>query len=813
MKQDAPPERAPDARDVLLRNLSGGVRLLVLVLATTTLLVLLMQWFVVSRTVPAVEANARDAIDESLLVARDVWVRRNEERTAEQMERVALVQRDQGFIEALNPVNPPPGGLFGPRYLPTLVDLLGNFGERSGYSLAVFADTDGTPQAVHPPNTAVPVAELAAVLQRLKTGLDGRPRRGKVTPAASDVVALGGTAYRVVVKELGTQDRQRWMMVAFPIDEELRALRQDLRVHLTLVSEREGVSRTLVSTLADTGLVALLSSLAPGQAQMDALGETWRVRSHALLDADGERVVLRLARSLAPAAAEGQRLRVELWTFAVLGLAAFTVLMAMWSRWFVTPSLTALVNAARQVGRQNYDAEVPVLGPVREFRQLASALDTMRQDLRAEEYFDRRLTQLPNRLHFRRELDRALAEGHPVAVMVLGLNRFKEVNRRIGYAAGDRLLQAMAERLRRVVRRGAFTARLGGDLFAVLLPGADAKAAYAAARRIGTELEQPLELDGHRVDRQACIGIACAPEQGDGADQLLVRAEVALSVAKGRRESITLYDPAFDRASEANLALLSELRHARDNGELRLHLQPKVSLKDNRLVGAEALLRWQHPQRGLVPPGHFIPYAEDTPLIKDLTLWVFEAVVAQQRTLRQWGIPSVSINLSTRDLMDLDLPAKFDALLRKHDADATGLCLETTEGAVMGDIDRACQTLQRLRERGFKLSIDDFGEGQTSMRYLKDLPVHELKIDMVFVKGMQTDRRIESIVKALADVGHQYGLSVVAEGVENAAVAQRLAELGCDEGQGWHFGKPMPAPELRAWAQARRERQADALLR
>jgi diguanylate cyclase (GGDEF)-like protein len=798
-----PPGHAPDARTVLLRNLSGGVRLLVLVLATTTLLVLLMQWFVVSRTVPAVESNAREAIDESLLVARDVWVRRNEERTAEQMERVALVQRDQGFIEALNPVIHPPGGLFGPGYLPTLVDVLGNFGERSGYSLAVFADTDGTPQAVHPPNTAVPKAELATVLRRLKTGLEGKPRRGKVTPAASEVVSLGGTAYRVVVKELGTLDRQRWMLVAFPIDEELHALRQDLRVHLTLVAERDGVSRTLVSTLADTGLVALLSSLAPGAAQVDALGETWRVRSHALLDADGERVVLRLARSLAPAAAEAQRLRGELWTFVVLGLAAFTALMAAWSRWFVTPSLTALVDAARQVGRQDYDAPVPVTGPVREFRQLAGALDAMRQDLRAEEYFDRRLTQLPNRLHFRRELERALAEGRPVAVLVLGLNRFKEVNRRIGYAAGDRLLQAMAERLRRVVRPGAFTARLGGDLFAVLLPGADAQAAYFAARRIGTELEQPLELDGHRVDRQACIGIVCAPAQAASADQMMARAEVALAVAKERREAITHYDPAFDRESEANLALLSELRHARDNGELRLHLQPKVSLQDHRLVGAEALLRWQHPQRGLVPPGHFIPYAEDTPLIKDLTLWVFEAVLAQQAELRQWGVPSVSINLSTRDLMDLDLPAKFDALLLKHRADPGGLCLETTESAVMGDIDRACQTLQRLRERGFKLSLDDFGEGQTSMRYLKDLPVHELKIDMIFIKGMQSDRRTESIVKALVDVGHQYGLSVVAEGVENAAVAQRLAELGCDEGQGWHFGKPMPAAELRSWAQAR----------
>jgi EAL domain-containing protein (putative c-di-GMP-specific phosphodiesterase class I) len=285
---------------------------------------------------------------------------------------------------------------------------------------------------------------------------------------------------------------------------------------------------------------------------------------------------------------------------------------------------------------------------------------------------------------------------------------------------------------------------------------------------------------------------------------MMARAEVALAVAKERREAITHYDPAFDRESEANLALLSELRHALANDELRLHLQPKVHLHTGALAGAEALLRWEHPQRGLVPPGRFIPYAEDTPIIKDLTLWVFEAVARDQAQLRERGIASVSINLSARDLMDLDLPEKLDALLRQHGASAGGLCLETTESAVMADIERARSTLQRLREQGFKLSIDDFGEGQTSMRYLKDLPVHELKIDMVFVKGMLTDRRTESIVRALVEVGHEYGLSVVAEGVENAQAAQRLAELGCDEGQGWHFGRPMPLPELVRWAEAYR---------
>ncbi|RVT53389.1 putative bifunctional diguanylate cyclase/phosphodiesterase [Rubrivivax albus] len=786
----------------MVRSLRGSTRLVVLVLATTTVLVLLMQWFVISRTVPAVEANERRSIDELLASSRDVWVRRHGERTTEQTEALSLILADQGWLATLHPEPMPAGGLFGAEYRATLADVVDNFGTRAGYSFAALLQDDGTPLLVQP---ALPEADTAALVpsvRRLVAEVEGRPRRGKLAPSASTIVALGERAYRVVVQELGTQDRRRWMAMAFAIDDEMAALHQDMHVHATLLAGPESGLVPVFTTLPDRAQAQRLAALDTDAEELRGTGDPVRVRSHLVGDAPDGRIVLRLSRSLASAEAEGERMRQELTGFVALGLAAFAALMWLLSRWFVTRSLDGLVGAARRLGRQDYDVAVPVTGPVREFRQLAFALDTMRQDLRAEEYFDRRLTQLPNRLHFRRELDKALAEARPVTVLLVGLNRFKEINRRIGYTAGDRLLKAMAERLVQVVRPGDFVARLGGDLFGVLLAGADHDSACRAAERIGRELEQPLDLDGNRVDRQAAIGIAMAPLHADAAEPLLARAELALYAAKDRRESFIVYDAAFDRESEANLALLSELRHARDNGELRLHLQPKVDLKSGRIAGAEALLRWVHPQRGLIPPGRFIPYAEDTPIIKDLTLWVFEAAVREQPSLRAHGIGRVSINLSARDLMDLDLPAKLDALLSKHGAEASGLCLETTESAVMGDIARAQQTLTRLRERGYKLSIDDFGEGQTSMRYLKDLPVHELKVDMVFIKGMQTDPRTEYIVKALIEVGHQYGLSVVAEGVENAAVALRLAELGCNEGQGWHFGKPMPADELYRWARA-----------
>jgi diguanylate cyclase (GGDEF)-like protein len=784
-------------------RLRRGLPLWLLFFGIAIALVLLMQGFVVQRVVPQVETAAREAIDESLRAGRDVWQRRWAERAEDQAGRVALIVKDQGFLEVLNPPVAVEGGIFGDEYRDTLASALANFKGRADYDLAIMADSDGRPLLVEPAGVSLPAGALEAAVAGLRER-GAAPRRGKSVPAAAAPAVIGGVPYRLVMVDLGTQDRQRWLVAGFRLEGELAALQQDLRVEASLLAGAAPNPRLVASTLADAPDRQAVSAAAADAVQARSERHVWRLHGVPLPTVGDTPLVLRLSRSLDSAEAAGASIRRDLWAAGGLALAGFALLLWALSRHFVTAGLAELVAVARRVGAQDYDADIRVSGPVREVRQLAGALDQMRRDLRAEEYFDRRLTQLPNRLYLRRELERACAGGQPVAVLLVGLNRFKEVNRRIGHAAGDRFLQATAERLQDGLGPKDFVARLGGDLFAVLLPDTGMADAVAAAQRIGRRLEQPLELSGHRVDRQAAIGIACAPAHADQAEALLTRAEIALYAAKDRRESLTVYDAALDRESEANLALLSELRHARDNGELRLHLQPKVSLRTGAVAGAEALLRWEHPQRGLVPPGRFIPYAEDTPIIKDLTLWVFEAVARDQAQLRERGIASVSINLSARDLMDLDLPEKLDALLRQHGASAGGLCLETTESAVMADIERARSTLQRLREQGFKLSIDDFGEGQTSMRYLKDLPVHELKIDMVFVKGMLTDRRTESIVRALVEVGHEYGLSVVAEGVENAQAAQRLAELGCDEGQGWHFGRPMPLPELVRWAEAYR---------
>jgi EAL domain-containing protein (putative c-di-GMP-specific phosphodiesterase class I) len=270
--------------------------------------------------------------------------------------------------------------------------------------------------------------------------------------------------------------------------------------------------------------------------------------------------------------------------------------------------------------------------------------------------------------------------------------------------------------------------------------------------------------------------------------------------AKSKTTVLQLYDPALDSSSTQTLSLLSELRHAVDHGELRLFLQPKLALSSGTVVAAEALVRWQHPQRGLVPPLEFIPFAEQTGFVRQLTLWMFEEASRLWASLQTGAMPvRIAINLSTRDLLDLEFPARLDAILARHQLEAGAFCLEITESAIMDDPQRAESTLNRLAERGFKLSIDDFGTGYSSLAYLKRLPVDELKIDKSFVMNMEKDEDDAKIVRSTIDLAHNLGLSVVAEGVENQLIWDKLRELHCDEAQGYFMSKPLPAAEFAAW--------------
>ncbi len=419
------------------------------------------------------------------------------------------------------------------------------------------------------------------------------------------------------------------------------------------------------------------------------------------------------------------------------------------------------------------------------------------------------LTGLPNRRLLTDRLDRALAfgarRGFTSALLLIDLDRFKEVNDTLGHDYGDELLRSVSARLAAAFRDSDTVARLGGDEFAVLLPEvADEEAAVRQAERCLALLREPFVIRGFTLGVDASIGLVLCPRHGRTADELVRAADVAMYEAKAGRRGVLVYERSLDGHSPSRLALLGELRQALQEDQLVLYYQPKVDVALGRVTGAEALVRWQHPERGLVPPGEFIPVAEGTGLILPLTMYTLEAAVAQARAWLDAGHTiQVAVNLSPRCLLEPALPDQVRRLLDRHGLPARLLRLELTESTVMADPERALAALTELRDRGVAISIDDFGTGYSSMSYLKQLPVDELKIDRSFVMDMLADGHDAVLVRSSIDLGHNLGLAVVAEGVEDEETLSALRALGCDVVQGYHLARPMPASAFTDWVVSR----------
>jgi len=413
------------------------------------------------------------------------------------------------------------------------------------------------------------------------------------------------------------------------------------------------------------------------------------------------------------------------------------------------------------------------------------------------------LTELPNRNYLYDRLLNAIradeGEGKPFALLLMDLDRFKEINDTLGHHRGDLLLQQVGARLRSLLFAPDLVARLGGDEFAVLLPRlAKVEDIHVVIQKIQSALQPPLMIEGLPIAVEASIGVALYPEHGGNPDSLLQRADVAMYTAKQTGRSCVIYDSNDDQHSPRRLALMGELRHAIEQGQLCLYYQPKIDLKTRRVVGVEALVRWQHPEYGFIPPDQFIGPAERTGQIKVLTQWVLETALRQCQGWRRPGI-GISVNLSARNLQEAGLVERVAEALQRTGEAPDHLALEITESAIMADPNTAMGVLTRLSQMGVKLSIDDFGTGYSSLSYLKRLPVDEIKIDKSFVIGMETDDNDAVIVRSTIDLAHNLGLKVVAEGVENQALLEKLSALGCDEAQGYYMSRPLPAEEVVRW--------------
>jgi diguanylate cyclase (GGDEF)-like protein len=411
------------------------------------------------------------------------------------------------------------------------------------------------------------------------------------------------------------------------------------------------------------------------------------------------------------------------------------------------------------------------------------------------------LTGLPNRDLFQDRLQQTIAmarrEGGCAAVLLIDLDRFKEINDTLGHQSGDELITRVAQSLAATVRESDSVARLGGDEFAVVSPRTDAEGALALADKLRESIARPIVMSGVELEIDASVGIAVFPQHGSDGEMLLRRADVALYLSKDAHVP-SLYDPRQDHYSPERLALVSDLRRAIVSGdELAVFFQPQADLRSGEIVRAEALVRWRHPSRGLLPPDVFLPLAERTGLMRLLTRHVLDAALRQCSAWREQGLDvEVAVNVSGRDLLDIAFPDEVATALGRFGVPAAGLELEITEDTILTDPVRARSVLARLSELGVSLAIDDFGAGYSSLGYLKRLSVDVLKIDRSFVMNMSNDENDEMIVRSTIDLGHNLGLRVVAEGVEDEQTMCRLGELACDVAQGYFLGRPSPAEEL-----------------
>lgn len=415
------------------------------------------------------------------------------------------------------------------------------------------------------------------------------------------------------------------------------------------------------------------------------------------------------------------------------------------------------------------------------------------------------LTALPNRGVLYRTINNTLKkaeESQKMALLLIDLDRFKEINDTLGHLAGDKMLKQLGPRLQGVLQdTPSLVARLGGDEFAVFLPKLrNPQQAVVLAHKLLDSISLVFEVEGLRTEISASIGVALCPEQARDVSTMMRFADVAMYRAKQSLQGVAIYDSAFDPHSPKRLELMGALGRAIREDELTLYLQPKIHLQTHKVYGFEALLRWNHPDLGFIPPNDFIPIVEHSNLIYPMTLWVLDNGLRYCRHWLDCGYDiSIAMNLSARNLLDDRIVLDLKRMLQKYGVPAKCCELEITESTIMADPARAEAALQRIHALGVHLSVDDFGTGYSSLSYLKRLPVQSLKIDSSFIRSMLTDEQDEIIVRSIVQLAHNLGLQVVAEGVENIQVYQKLVDIGCDHAQGFYMGRPVSLDEADNW--------------
>ena len=437
---------------------------------------------------------------------------------------------------------------------------------------------------------------------------------------------------------------------------------------------------------------------------------------------------------------------------------------------------------------------------------ISKSLNQKSDELKHQAFHDK-LTGLPNRLLLLDRLQQALLEserhGKPFALLLMDLDNFKDLNDTLGHHYGDELLQQVGEKIKQSLRKHDTLARLGGDEFAAVLHDTDLDGVLICVDKLLANMKTPHTINGTQIESKASIGIAVFPFHGEDGDTLLQHADVAMYQAKKTGTGYAIYDSSYDLHSVRRLQLMNEMRSSIEKGQISVHYQPMILQGENRVVAVEALARWHHPEMGFVPPDEFIPVAEQTGLIRKLTLNVLNTALRDCKKWRDDGYDiHISVNISPHCLQDSSFPANLQSIVDNTGLTSKVVELEITETALMLDLNSARQVLQYFHDAGYKLSIDDFGTGFSSLEHLKELPIDTLKIDKTFVMDMNENDNDAAIVRSVTELGHNLNCKVVAEGVENKETLQKLVELNVDVVQGYLFSKPISSDEIEDWLTA-----------
>ncbi|KAB7764107.1 putative bifunctional diguanylate cyclase/phosphodiesterase [Xanthomonas maliensis] len=745
----------------------------------------------------ATDRSVRAQLDEELEIGERVWQRINTRRDEQLLQSASVLADDFGFRAAVTSGD-----------VPTMQSALRNHAARMSAQTALLLAPDGeflTGLADLP--QAQQLRAVQALLQRAQR--DGR---------AVGVVALEGQIVRLAVVQVLAPNRVGWIAIG---NESGDGLAQDFRSTTGLDASFFIAGRpaqVLASTLEPAARaqfaqqLSLATPSAAGAIPFTLDGARYLVKLQAV-QGDGQ-VRVALQASLDRAIAPYQVLKLRILLLAGLATAAALGVAILLARSISKP-VAQLVQAARRIQRGDYHTALQV-PPGRELAELANSFGHMQQQIASREQRilhqarHDALTGLPNRSwlleRLRQVVVQTVASGESAAVLILDLERFKELNDSLGHDFADQVLVEVGRRLADVVQEPHLVGRLGSDEFMVVMAQADAASVQQDAQRLLLQLRNPLSLPQARIQLEARIGIALVPDHGDDADTLLRRAHIARRQAGETGSAASIYRMGEDEQHLRRLRLTGDLRQAIAGNELTLRFQPKISLRNDRVEQVEVLVRWHHPVLGPIGPDEFIPLAEHSGVIHALTRFVLDDALRCLARWRRQGLQlGMAINLSALDLSDPGLPDYVRGRLEHHAVPARHVTLELTESALMRDVEFALHMLHQLRNVGVRLSIDDFGTGYSSLAQLKRMPVDELKIDKSFVMQLAEATDDAFIVRSTIDLGHNLGLSVIAEGVENAAAVTLLRGWGCDMVQGYLYSPPLEEAPLVAWCKRQLE--------